>query len=245
MKSINIFDVQIANITMKKSLELIEEAITKNEQRKMYFVNADCLNKVYKDPDYKKVLNAAKYIFGDGIGVKIGSKIIKNPIIDNVNGTDMLPLLCEQCEKNNSSIFLLGAKPGVPEDMKKNLENKFKKLKIASFHHGFFDKENESNNIVELINTSKADILLVAFGTPFQETWIHDYASRLNCSVLIGVGGLFDFFSGNMPRAPKWMRTLCIEWVYRLMQEPGRMWKRYILGNPLFIYRVIKWNSKK
>ena len=118
MKSINIFDVRIANITIKKSLELIEEAITKNEQRKLYFVNADCLNKVYKDPDYKKVLNAADYIFGDGIGVKIGSKITKNPIIDNVNGTDMLPLLCEQCKKNNSSIFLLGAKPGVPEDVK-------------------------------------------------------------------------------------------------------------------------------
>jgi N-acetylglucosaminyldiphosphoundecaprenol N-acetyl-beta-D-mannosaminyltransferase len=243
MNTINIFDVHTLNITMQQALDLIAEAVQKADQRKMYFVNADCLNKAYLNDEYHKILNSTKYIFGDGSGVKMASQMVGNPIVDNVNGTDMLPLLCLQCVEKGHSLFLLGAKPGVAEAMKKNMENKFPGIKIKGTRNGYFDKEKENDSVVEQINNSKADILLVAFGAPFQEKWIHENAEKLHCKALIGVGGLFDFFSGNMPRAPLCMRKLGIEWVFRLYKEPGRMWRRYIIGNPLFIRRVKKWKK--
>lgn len=241
MNKINIFDVFTLNISMQKALQLICEAVEIKEQRRMFFVNADCLNKAYLDNNYHKTLNSTEYIFGDGSGVKLGSKIVGNEIVDNVNGTDMLPLLCEQSAQKNQSIFLLGAKPGIAIDMKKNLKAQFPGLNITGVQHGYFDREKANEAVIKVINNSKADILLVAFGAPFQEIWINQNAAKLNCQVLIGVGGLFDFFSGNMPRAPHWMRNLGIEWIFRLYKEPVRMWRRYVIGNPLFVHRVKKW----
>ncbi len=245
MFKIEILGVKVANITMQQAIEAIKNTIDNSEKKKMYFVNADCLNKVWKDSEYKQILNKTDFIFGDGSGVRLASKILDNEIIDNINGTDMLPLLCRQCENSGHSIFLLGAKPGVAEKVKQNLEEKFPDLKIAGFQHGYFDLDKENEEVISKINNSKADILLVAFGAPDQEKWIHSNFKKLKPNVSIGVGGLLDFFSGNMPRAPKWMRSFGIEWIYRLLQEPGRMWKRYILGNPLFIYRVYKWKKEK
>jgi N-acetylglucosaminyldiphosphoundecaprenol N-acetyl-beta-D-mannosaminyltransferase len=116
---------------------------------------------------------------------------------------------------------------------------------IAGTHHGYFNHATESEGIVDLVNRSSADILLVAFGVPLQEKWIAANHSRLQTSVCMGVGGLFDFYSGNTRRAPRWLRELGLEWVYRILQEPGRMWQRYVVGNPLFLYRVLVWRGKQ
>jgi len=129
--------------------------------------------------------------------------------------------------------------------MKMELENKYEGLKIAGTYHGFFDKVNENENILQMINESKADILLVAFGAPYQEKWINSNFSKLNPTILMGVGGLFDFYSGNIKRAPDWMREIGMEWLYRFSREPKRMWKRYFVGNPVFIYRVLKFKFRK
>ena len=243
--TINILDIEVLNITMTDTLSVIEEIISSQQKEKFYFVNADCFNKAYLDETYKKLLQSTKYILGDGSGVRYASKIVKNPILDNVNGTDLLPLLCKKCVENNRSIFLLGAKPSIAEKMKENLEEQFPNLMIAGEHHGYFDRDKESYEVIEKINSSGANILLVAFGAPFQEIWIDKYYDDINCNIFVGVGGLFDFFSGNMPRAPKWMRFLGIEWIFRLLQEPGRMWRRYIIGNPLFMRRLYKWKKSK
>ena len=110
-------------------------------------------------------------------------------------------------------------------------------LKIAGTRDGYFDPEEEKA-VVDTINESGARILLVAFGAPRQEFWLECWRERLVPPVGMGVGGLFDFYSGRIPRAPVWMREIGLEWVFRLMQEPGRMWRRYIIGNPLFLFRV-------
>jgi N-acetylglucosaminyldiphosphoundecaprenol N-acetyl-beta-D-mannosaminyltransferase len=148
-------------------------------------------------------------------------------------------------EKKSYSLFLFGAKPGIAEKMKKKLEGKFPELKIGGVRNGFFDWKKDTRAIVDEINASQANILLVAFGVPLQERWIYENAPKLKPEVIMGVGGLFDFYSGEMNRAPKWMREVGLEWLYRLMKEPKRMWKRYIIGNPLFLYRVYKWKNKK
>ena len=238
--------MKILNLTKEDVIYEIDKIISNNEKEKFYFVNADCFNKAYTDLEYKRILQSTKYILGDGSGVNYASKIVKTPIIDNVNGTDLLPMICDYAQKAKYKIFLLGAKPSIAEKMKENLHKTFPLLEIVGAHHGYFDWEKESNKIIKKINDSKAEILLVAFGAPFQEKWIDKYFPQINCNIQMGVGGLFDFFSGNIPRAPQWMRLLGIEWIFRLIQEPKRMWRRYILGNPLFLHRLYKWkNSKK
>jgi N-acetylglucosaminyldiphosphoundecaprenol N-acetyl-beta-D-mannosaminyltransferase len=114
---------------------------------------------------------------------------------------------------------------------------RYPQLKIAGARDGYFSPEEEEG-VVDAINGSGARILLVAFGAPRQELWLARWRDRLLAPVSMGVGGLFDFYSGRIPRAPLWMREMGLEWVYRLMQEPGRMWRRYVIGNPLFLYRV-------
>jgi len=241
MEKVNLFNILIDNVRMAEALNLIKYSIDKKEKRKIYFVNADCFNKIFKDSSYYSVLKRGHYVFGDGSGVRLGGKITNQKIIDNVNGTDMLPLLAKMCEENRYSLFLLGAKEGVAKKASENLVNDNHDLIIAGTYQGFFDKKKESSKIIEIINGAKADVLLVAFGAPYQERWIDEFYDALNVPVMIGVGGLFDFFSGSIPRAPRWMRVLGIEWIFRLMQEPKRMWRRYIIGNPQFVFRVLKW----
>jgi N-acetylglucosaminyldiphosphoundecaprenol N-acetyl-beta-D-mannosaminyltransferase len=117
------------------------------------------------------------------------------------------------------------------------MQARYPELIIAGTRDGYFDAAEEAE-VIESINASGADILLVAFGAPRQDVWLKAHKQALRVPVRMGVGGLFDFYSGRIPRAPVWMREMGLEWTYRLLQEPGRMWRRYIIGNPLFLYRV-------
>lgn len=235
-------DVQFLNIRMSQALTLIVDAIKTSTQKTIYFVNADCLNKSFKEKEYLQILNQGDYIFADGYGIKLGCQIMGEQVVDNVNGTDMLPLLCELALKHHFSLYLLGAKPGVAAKMKQKLEKKYQGLQIVGEQHGYFDRNTaQEQNIIKAINQSQADILLVAFGVPSQEKWIHNHRKHLSPKIIMGVGGQFDFYSGNIPRAPIWLRKRGLEWTYRFYQEPRRLFKRYIIGNPLFIYRVYKW----
>ena len=155
----------------------------------------------------------------------------------NINGTDLFPRLCEKAATEGVSLFLLGAKPGVAEAVSENMRKRFPALSIAGVRDGYF-KPEETGQVLDEINSSNADILLVAFGAPKQELWLAEHRHKLTACVYLGVGGLFDFYSGRLPRAPVWMREIGMEWTWRLLQEPGRMWRRYLIGNPLFLYRV-------
>jgi N-acetylglucosaminyldiphosphoundecaprenol N-acetyl-beta-D-mannosaminyltransferase len=110
-------------------------------------------------------------------------------------------------------------------------------LRVAGTHHGYFNAEDE-DHLIQAINASGAKILIVAFGAPRQELWLNRHHGELQIPVRVGVGGLLDFYSGRMPRAPQWMREIGLEWAFRLSREPGRLWRRYVIGNPLFLYRV-------
>jgi exopolysaccharide biosynthesis WecB/TagA/CpsF family protein len=243
-KVIDLFGVLFVNLTMKEAVQLVgQKARQKEETDSVFFVNPDCLNKTFADRPYLHILENGDYVFPDGIGLTIACKLLRSPLRENVNGTDMLPFLCEMAVQKDLSLFLLGAKPGVAEEMSTQLQQKYS-VSIAGTHHGYFDYEQESEAVIDTINRSGADIILVAFGAPLQERWIATHKAKLKAGVAMGVGGLFDFYSGNTKRAPRWLRELGLEWVYRIAQEPGRMWRRYVIGNPLFLYRVLKWKAK-
>lgn len=236
----SIMGLNLDNLGMDEAISVIERQLDEKKQASIYFVNPDCLNKTVDDRDYFSILKSAEYIFPDGIGLIIAGKMLKTPLRENINGTDMLPFLCSMAASKGEGVFLLGGKPGVAETAGQKLGEQYG-VTIAGTHHGYFNHLTESGPVVDRINSSGASILLVAFGAPLQEKWIHAHRNVLRPLVLMGVGGLFDFYSGNIRRAPRWMREIGIEWVYRIMQEPGRMWKRYVIGNPLFLFRVMKW----
>jgi N-acetylglucosaminyldiphosphoundecaprenol N-acetyl-beta-D-mannosaminyltransferase len=244
-EDINLLGVNFHNLTMKDAISRVTDDIEAGRRKKAYFVNPDCFNKTFNDKKYFEVLQRADYIFPDGIGVLIACKMIRNPLKENVNGTDMLPFICDVSVKKGFSIFLLGGKPGVAAEMKKRLEETYPGVRITGEQNGYFDREKETSNVIKRINEVNPDILLVAFGAPLQEIWIDEHFDKLSCRIIMGVGGLFDFYSGNIRRAPKWMREVGLEWVFRFMMEPMRMFRRYMIGNPLFIMRVLRWRKRE
>lgn len=235
----SIQDITVTNIAMDDALNAIDAAICNRNPMKIAFVNADCINIAAHNAKYRAALQNMDWVFPDGIGLRLAGKILAQPIRDNVNGTDLFPLLCAELAAAGRSLYLLGAKPGVAEAVANWATNTHLGLHIAGTRDGYF-KESERDAVCTEIRAAAPDVLLVALGAPRQELWIEQNAQACGANVILGVGGLFDFYSGNIPRAPLWMRRLSLEWVYRLYQEPGRMWKRYLIGNWTFMLRIYR-----
>jgi N-acetylglucosaminyldiphosphoundecaprenol N-acetyl-beta-D-mannosaminyltransferase len=239
---LNFFGIPVVNTTMAEAVDWILGACAPQDGSdpaclRLAFVNPDCLNLAWGNPDYREALRQAERVLPDGIGIHIGCRMLGQGLRENVNGTDMFPLLCEAAAEAGRSLYLVGARPGIAAAAAEAMQMRYPSLRVAGVRDGYFAPEEESA-VVESINSSGADLLLVAFGAPRQDLWIARHRQALKPRVAMGVGGLFDFYSGRIPRAPVWMRELGLEWLYRLMQEPGRMWRRYVIGNPLFLYRV-------
>lgn len=234
---LEIFGVGIHNTTLNAAVDHIMQCAKTSQKSLFSFVNADCLNIAYHHEKYRQALAQSDQVFADGSGIRVACRLLKEKLLGNVNGTDLFPKLCERLADTHLSIYLLGAKPGIAQATATLMQQRYTSLKVVGTQDGYF-KPEETAQVIEQINQSGAAILLVAMGAPRQELWLAEHRAQLNPAVCIGVGGLFDFYSGRIPRAPVWMREMGLEWVWRLLQEPGRMWKRYIIGNPLFLYRI-------
>lgn len=236
---LHFWGIDITNTTMTEALDWIDTRIEQKQKSLMFFVNPACLNIASINQSYRIVLQYADRILADGIGLKIGSRLLNQAVKDNVNGTDLFPRLCQRSAEKDHSLFLLGGLPGIAEKAAKAMQERYPGLIIAGTQDGFFNAEMEPD-IISSINNSGATILLVGFGAPKQELWLAQYQDQLMPYICMGVGGLFDYYSGRISRAPVWLREIGMEWVWRIIQEPVRMWKRYLVGNPLFIYRVLR-----
>lgn len=234
---IEILGLPLDNLTMNEAVTEILKPAPAGRARQVSFVNVDCINQSYQDQDYRRILQDSDLRLGDGIGLRLAGRLLNREIRQNVNGTDLFPRLCQCMQQDGLSLFLLGGRPGVAEAVAQWTAARFPALKIAGTQDGYFAPEHEQS-VLEQIRRSGASVLLVAFGAPRQEKWIRRHLHRLDVRSALGVGGLFDFYSGRIPRAPEWMRELGLEWTYRLYQEPGRMWKRYLVGNILFLWRM-------
>jgi len=245
----NLFGLKINNDTMNDAVDWVmsEQKTLINSEKKVkgckvgYFVNVNSVNLSAKHPGLGVNINRADRSFADGAGLRLAAKTLGINIKDNVNGTDMLPHLCEAAQSQGISIYFLGAIPGVAIATAKNLCQQYPALRIAGAEHGYFNR-CEAAKVVKRINQSSADILLLAMGSPVQEKWLQDNAPKLTCRTALAVGGLFDFYSKKISRAPMWMRELGLEWSWRLMQEPKSKFKRYVIGNPLFLIRTFVLN---
>ena len=234
---INFMGIRLMNYTMSEAIDSIVDKANRRSSTAVAFINADCVNK-FNNLKYYKSLKYMDYIFADGIGIKIASMIFGNSVRDNVNGTDMFPFLLERCEQCDLSVYFYGADEKTVNKLVMNLSEQYKELDIVGHHSGYTEKNDEAK-LIKTIQEKKPQIIFVAKGAPLQEEWMSQNRDHFPDSVMIGVGGLFDFYSGRIKRAPKILRLVKLEWLYRLYCEPTRLWRRYILGNPIFLLRVI------
>jgi len=203
------------------------------------YANVHVLNVAYHNPELRRILNGADLVYCDGAGVKLGAHILGKDLPERMTGADWIYDLCQSCQKTGITLYLLGGEPGVAEEAARVLTTRYPGLNVVGTHHGHYDHDGPENDaVIAEINALHPDILLVGFGTPLQEKWIDRHFERLQVPVVWAVGALVDFVTGKKPRAPRWMLDHGLEWLYRLWMEPGRLWKRYVVGNPLFIWRV-------
>jgi len=236
---LTILDLRIDNMTMRDAIGHIMTLLDRSEPRQICFVNPQCANAAYANSEYKAVLHRSHLVFADGIGMKIAGRILGRRVRQNVNGTDLFPRLCDELKDTGKRLYLLGARPGVAEEVREWISRNYPGTQVAGCRDGYF-KSDEEEQVIRSIAESRADVLLVAMGVPAQDLWIDRNLERLGVKAAMGVGGLFDFYSGRIPRAPLWVREIGMEWFYRFCQEPARMWKRYFVGNALFLLRVYR-----
>lgn len=232
----NILGVPISVNTASQVADLLDARFERGEHAIVAFANANLLNIASRDSHFRTALQKF-VVFNDGIGVDIASIVLYGSAFpENLNGTDFTPYYLQNT-RQRYRIFLLGSQPGIPERASDYFVKHFRKHSVVGYHHGFFAKE-ETANIVGMIKKSRADIVLVGMGNPQQELWLEDNLGATGCRLAFGVGALFDFITGNVPRAPLWIRSARIEWLHRLVMEPKRLWRRYLVGNFLFLCRV-------
>lgn len=234
----DVLGTKVLSLHRDQVIALLKDVIEQKRFTRLAFLNAHNANVACTVPDFARALDHF-LVLPDGIGVDIASRMLYgDAFAENLNGTDFVPDLLRAFEEP-ITVALVGSQTEYGSLARDKLEAIAPNLRFVFINDGYFDAERE-DVILEELQSIKPDILLVAMGVPRQEFWISQHITEAHCTLAIGVGALFDFLSGQIARAPLWMRRMRIEWVHRLVMEPGRMWRRYVLGNPLFLLRVLR-----
>lgn len=240
---VNILNVLIDNVSMSEVLTQLCEMVESETFSYVVTPNVDHLMKVQKDSIFRGIYNGASLVVPDGVPLLWASNILGIPLKERINGTDLFIRLCEVSTAKGYSIFLLGGDKGVAQKACDMLKKKFPGINIAGFYcpeFGFDKDTNECHRIQKMILASNAEILFVGLGAPKQEKWISFYGPGTNVKLAIGVGVSFSFISGDLKRAPLWMQRCGLEWFWRLLSEPRRLWRRYIIEDMPFFWLIGK-----
>jgi len=239
---VNILNTSINNLTMNETLKIVHKAIANDKQIHHVVVNAGKIVAMQTDLELRKSVNESNIINADGQAVVWASKILKKPLKERVSGIDLMEELVASAQENRHKIFFFGAKEEVVKAVVDKYTTLYSKDIIAGYRNGYFKKEEETK-IAKEIADSGANILFVAISSPTKENFLYQNKELLKkVNFIMGVGGSFDVVAGKVKRAPIWMQKSGLEWFYRFMQEPKRMWKRYLIGNSKFIWLVFKEN---
>ncbi|WP_136068368.1 WecB/TagA/CpsF family glycosyltransferase [Modicisalibacter radicis] len=229
-----LFDLPLVSATRIEAIRDILNLTRLRNKSTVNFVNAHSINIAKRNPEFHRILGESDRLLPDGSGIRIASLLAGASLGDNLNGTDLFPAICEQAAHRGLSIFLLGGSPETADRAAACMRERYPSLRIVGTHHGYFDA-SESAAVIEQINKAEPALVFVGFGAPRQEQWISEHREAMNAPVVLGVGGLFDYYAGNVPRAPRLMRRVGCEWIWRLIQEPRRLASRYLIGNVVFL----------
>lgn len=236
---INIFNCPIDTYTMDETVDIIDKSIQNKLHLHHVVVNAAKLVHMQKDRElYDSVVNS-DIINPDGQAVVWASKFLGQPLKERVAGIDLMENLVKLAHEKNYKVFFFGAKEEIVKGVVDRYTKEYSKKIIAGYRNGYF-KKDEEKKIANQIASSGADILFVAISSPTKEIFLNTYKDIINTPFIMGVGGSFDVVAGKVTRAPLWMQKTGLEWFYRFLQEPRRMWKRYLVTNSLFIWYMLK-----
>lgn len=228
--------VDIHVLLRSEAIDLILDRVRRKKPLVVAFCNAHTINLAARDPKLARILESA-LVLNDGVGVDLASRILHGEAFpENLNGTDLVPALLEGADEP-LRLFLLGSAPGVAASASAELARRFPEHGVVGTHHGFFSAA-EDEKVAELIARSDPDLILVGMGQPRQEVWAARYFEHSRC-VTMCVGAFLDFTAGTFPRAPRWVRRFRMEWAYRLIREPRRLARRYVIGNVEFLLRLV------
>jgi N-acetylglucosaminyldiphosphoundecaprenol N-acetyl-beta-D-mannosaminyltransferase len=222
---------------------LIREAMRRAQdgsESTILYANVHVLNTAYGDPELRHILNKADLVYCDGAGVALGARLLGYQLPGRMTGADWIEPLCQACAAEGFSLYFLGGKPGVAACAAEKLQARYTGLRVVGTHHGYLDDPAVCAAAIGSVNDAYSHILMVGMGTPTQERWIAAHHHQLDVPVVWAVGALFDFVIGVQPRGPRWMLDHGLEWLCRLWSDPRRLWRRYVVGNPLFVLRVLR-----
>lgn len=233
--------IPIHPVTPSRLVDIIVEWGKGTRLRRVYNVNVHAMNLAYELPDFKRYLQHADLVFCDGFGVKLMAKLAGIDIPSRMTPPDWIDDLAREAAKRGQSFFALGDEEGVAAQFLELLCSRNPGLVAAGSHHGFFEKSGPQNQeVIETINASEATFLFVGFGMPLQERWIEENAHALRVKVVFPIGALFRWYTGYEERPPRWVTDNGLEWLARLCRHPVRLFRRYAIGNPLFLARVLR-----
>lgn len=237
-------NTHVNNVNMQEAVLAIENMIIRKKKSYIVAVNVDVIMKIEKDDYLRQVVDKADMVLADGKPLIWISKWYKKPIKEKVSGSDLVPCLCKKAAERGYTIFIIGGKEGIAEKAKFNLENNLDKIKIVGIYapsFGFEKDEKELLKINRMINKAHPDILFACLGCPKQEKWVYENYRKFGATVSVCAGATVDFLAGNVKRAPKWMSDHGLEWFYRFMQEPKRMFKRYFIDDIKIVKLIWKY----
>jgi N-acetylglucosaminyldiphosphoundecaprenol N-acetyl-beta-D-mannosaminyltransferase len=231
-------------------LDIFTHYIERNHKIQVAITPVNSILAALKNEQVKVIYNNAEVVLCDSVPMQWASKFLGTPIKERITGLDVLPNLVDLCAQKNFSIFLLGASPGVGEKLKEVILNKYPHCNVTGIYVPPFMKTftgEENQKMIDAVNAAKPDVLLVSLTAPKQDIWIAENIHALNATLCVGIGGAFEVMAGLVKRSPSWMQRSGLEWLYRFLQEPKRLFKRYFIEAPLFIPLVIKqkWNGPK
>ena len=237
------FDLEFSNMTLDEGANCLVDDSKAREPFLVVTPNVDHVVKLVKDSEMKKIFSAARYRFADGMPIVWLSRVLMSPLKARVTGADMLVKVAEVSVVSQSRIFLLGGRPGVAEMAANKLRAKFAGVEISGVYSppfGFEYDVGECKKIIGIINESKSNILFVGLGAPKQEKWAYEYMNLIQVGAIVGVGAAFDFAAGTIGRCPTFFQNIGCEWIWRLLQEPRRLGRRYLIEDVTFINMAVK-----
>ncbi|MBN1511121.1 MAG: WecB/TagA/CpsF family glycosyltransferase [Phycisphaerae bacterium] len=234
-----LFGVPIHALTMGQVLAAVDQAIRRREQLRIGVVNVAKLVNMGRDPELAESVLTSDLVVADGMGVVWASRILRASLPERVPGIDLMMRMLEQGAGRGYRVYCLGATPEVVSTVVERIGQQFPGVVVAGSHHGYF-KDEEEARVASEIRSASADILFVAMTSPKKERFLARWGDEMNVPVCHGVGGSFDVLAGKVKRAPALWQRLGLEWLYRVVQEPRRMWRRYLVTNTVFGWMVLR-----
>lgn len=239
LEEVCIFNIRINPLRRREFLSIIEHGIKNRRQIAQFGVNSATINDIVRNDEFRDTINNADLVHIDGMSVVWALRSFGCPVPERVATPDLADDILAMADRERMSVFLFGAHEKILSLCRKNIEKKFPNIIISGSRNGYYSPEEEKD-IFDLINKANPDILLLGMSSPKKELFFESYRHRLEARYILGVGGYFDIMSGLIRRAPRWMQDTGLEWLFRLMQEPRRLWKRYLIGIFQFFWLVTK-----